>query len=341
MVPGSSITEYNSEPPITQLGGKSSSLKLPIEETPYFEDTTLSHWKSVVAYGADPRGINDSSTAVQAAIDSGATTVYFPTGLYVVSRTILVRGKVRMLEGFDSSINPAGSVFRDPDNPVPFFKIEDGTSDVTLNHMRLGVFYPHPSPGVIFVQQDSPRPVVLRDSVIGMLPANIAYQNTSRGTGTLFVEDVAGHPWHILFPQKVFARQLNPEGNATKLINKGGRVWILGLKTEGTGTNIETDQGGSTELLGGLIYPVWKVPDEVPGFRVIDSRASLIYAVSNYKPGIGAANFRVQVEEKQRGVTRTLLSTSLRNRGSGTMVSLYSSGDSATGPGTAPVPRPK
>src|SRR5262249_50218003 len=75
-VPGASITEYDSGPIVTQFGGMNSSLNLPIEETPYFEDSALSNWKSVTAFGADPTGRVDSSAAIQRTIDSGATTVY-------------------------------------------------------------------------------------------------------------------------------------------------------------------------------------------------------------------------------------------------------------------------
>ena len=322
------IAEYDSGPTFSQFGAKSSSLNLPIEETPSFEDSSVSNWKSVIAYGADPTGKADSSAAIQAAIDSGATTVYFPTGVYVTTRTILIAGRVRMLEGFDSSLNPAGEVFSRRENPAPLLKIESGTADVTLDHFRIGAFYPRPVPGVIFVQQDSTRPLVLRDSILGPQPATIAYQNTSRGTGPLFVENVTATPWQIVFPQRVFARQINPEGKTTKITNHGGDLWVLGLKTEGTGTNIETDQGGFTEVLGGLIYPVWKPEPDTASFVVNDSHASFIFAVSNYKPAAGT-NFAIQVQETRHGEIRSLASASLPPRGFGTMMPLYTSGDSS------------
>ncbi len=325
--PGASITEYDSGPVVTPFGGKASSLNLPVEETPCFEDVNLSNWKSVTAYGADPTGTADSSVAIQKAIDSGATTVYFPTGVYRVTQTILVGGKLRMLKGFNSSLNPSGETFVNAQRPAPFLKIESGASDITLDHFRIGAFYPHPSPGVIFVQQDSARPLVLRDSLIGVQPTTVAYRNTSRGSGTLFVENVAAEPWQIVFPQNVFARQINPEGNTTKIINKGGRLWIFGLKTEGIGTNIETTEGGSTEVLGGLIYPVWKTSADAVSFVLNDSRASFIYAVSAYKPVASGTNFAIQVQETQHGVQKSLPSTSLPARGFGTMTPLYSSGD--------------
>jgi hypothetical protein len=339
--PGISITEYDSGPTFNLFGDKASSLKLPEEETPLFRDSDLSHWKSVIAYGADPTGRADSAAAVQAAIDSGATTVYFPTGVYTLSTTILVRGKVRVLEGFDSSLNPSGALFSRPAVPTPLLQIEPGNADFTLDHFRIGAFYPRPVPGVIFIQQDSARPLILRDLTVGTYPTTVAYQNTRRGAGTLFVEDVTATPWQILFPQDVFARQINPEANSTKIINKGGKLWILGLKTEGTGTNIETENGGATEVLGGLIYPVWRTSPEIPAFVVNDSRAAFIYAVSNYKQPAAGTNFAIQVQETQGGSTKSLLSTALPARGRGTMIPLYSSGESSRGSDnpTGPAPR--
>jgi hypothetical protein len=324
---GSSLTEYDSGPVLTQFGSKELSLRLSVEETPQFEDTNVANWKSVVAYGADPSGKTDSATAVQAAIDSGATTVYFPTGVYVISHTIFIRGKVRMLEGFGSSLNPSGKVFQDLSKPAPLLSVETGTSDVILDHMRIAAFSAGLSPGVIGIQQNSARPLILRDSIIAQPPSAIAYQNTSRGTGTLFVENVAARPWQIMFPQSVFARQINPEGNMTKITNRGGKLWILGFKAEGTGTNIDTEQGGATEVLGGLIYPVWRIPDDTASFVVRDSLASFIYAVSNYKAIAEARNYAVQVEESQHGATKSLLSTSLPARGLGTITPLYRSAD--------------
>jgi hypothetical protein len=324
---GSTIAEYDSGQVVSQFGGKPSSLNLPVEETPFFEDSRLNNWKSVAVYGADPTGVADSSAAIQSAIDSGATTVYFPTGIYAIKRTILVRGKVRLLQGFNSSLNPAGEMFSHADSPAPLLKVEAGTADVTIDHFRIAAFYARPSPGVIFVEQDSARPLVLRDSVIGGTPTTIAYENTNLGTGTLFVENVVAARWQIEFPQNVFARQINPESDRTKITNRGGKLWILGLKTEGTGTNIETEQGGSTEVLGGLIYPVRKSPPDSVSFVVNDSHASFIYAVSNYTPVASSGDFAVQVQETQQGVVKSLLSTALPARGLGLMMALYSSGN--------------
>jgi hypothetical protein len=61
-------------------------------------------------------------------------------------------------------------------------------------------------------------------------------------------------------------------------------------------------------------------------FVVNDSRASFVYAVSNYKPA-GGGNFAIQIKETQHGIEKSLPSTSLPARGLGTMMPLYASGD--------------
>lgn len=326
---GSSLIEYDSGPVQSLFPSTASSLNLPVQETPQFEDANLAHWANVVSFGADPRGYSDSSTAIQAAIDSGATTVYFPTGKYKVTRTIFVRGSVRRINGFDSYITPPRSAFHSANSPSPLFQIDAGTSEVTLSHFQLGNWGDFPYSGIVFVEQNSARPVVLLDSAYLSIETagamTVGYQNTALGTGALFVEDVSAGPWEILTPQNVFARQIDPEVHETKILNNGGHLWILGLKTEGRGANIETDNGGYTELLGGLLYPAQSVSSDQSAFVINDSQTSIIYVVSNYSVPSNAAysNFQTQVTETQNGLTSTLSTRSVPSRGYGIVMPLY------------------
>ena len=240
-----------------------------------------------------------------------------------------------MIDGFDSYITPPRGAFQSARSPAPLFQIDAGTSDVTLNHFQLGNWGAYPYSGIVFVEQNSTRPLVLLDSAYlsGGTDAAVGYQNTASGTGPLFVEDVSAGPWKILTPQSVFARQINPEQNETKILNNGGHLWIFGLKTEQSGTNIETDNGGYTELLGGLLYPAHTVSSDQSAFVINNSRTSLIYAVTNYSvPGKAPyADFQTQVTETLNGVTRSLPTTSLPSRGYGIMMPLYTDAMPAVG----------
>jgi len=59
------------------------------------------------------------------------------------------------------------------------------------------------------------------------------------------------------------------------LRNNGGKLWILGMKTEKVGTILETVNGGFTDAAGIFIYS--NVPWEtgVPAFIIEDSTATL------------------------------------------------------------------
>lgn len=51
---------------------------------------------SVLDYGADPSGVEDSSSAIQLALDSGAAEVYFPVGTYKINTTLTLPSSVRL-----------------------------------------------------------------------------------------------------------------------------------------------------------------------------------------------------------------------------------------------------
>ena len=50
-------------------------------------------WKSILDYGADPTGIEDSSAAVNKALEDGVTFLYIPNGTFVFNDTINYDGK--------------------------------------------------------------------------------------------------------------------------------------------------------------------------------------------------------------------------------------------------------
>ena len=327
-VSGISQAEYDSGPVLTLFGGPPSSLKLSIKETPEFEETNRDQWKSVVAYGADPTGIADSGAGIQAAIDSGGTTVYFPAGIYRVSKTIIVRGNVRMIEGFDSNVLPTGTSFQNPANVVPFFRFQNGV-DVILSHFRLGgIFAQQGVPGLRWFEHDSAHSVTIRNTVLNNgTYITSAYKNAVTGTGDLYLEDIAGAYWEIDHPQHIYARQLDMESAVRKFFNKGGTFWLLGIKTEQPGDSthtaaiIDTEFGGKTELLGGLIFirPVTPLPADQAAFVINNSQVSLVYAVSAIDPRAAVppdpnVDFNIQIEEVEAGVYKTLLSDQVQSQ---------------------------
>jgi hypothetical protein len=78
--------------------------------------------------------------------------------------------------------------------------------------------------------------------------------------------------------QRLWARQLNPEGDsdAGLVQNHGGRLWALGVKHEGRGVRFLTDGGGQTEILGLFNYsPNIAKEDQRPAFDVADADFSV------------------------------------------------------------------
>ena len=152
----------------------------------------------------------------------------------------------------------------------------------------------------------SPKVLVLRNIAINSAKS---YRNTT-GSGRLFIEDVAGGDW-VFDHQQVWARQLNPENQGTKIVNNGGKLWLLGLKIEKVGTAVMTTDGGKTEVLGGLLYPVQLVPAEQPAF--VNDRSSLSVSIAESCHRINY-NYKVIVKETRDRMTKMLLNSAVPER---------------------------
>ena len=180
----------------------------------------------------------DDTRYVQAAIDSGATTVYFPNSKhnnYRISDTVFIRGNVRRLTSTQATVtaNPPGT--------SPGFKFMDGAAPI-VQWDRLGAGF---GGSGYFFEHAAARTFVMKNAQFGSY--------TSSGTGDLYIEDVVGGPFTFNH-QNVWARQFNVENHGTHVTNNGGNLWILGMKTESGGTLIDTENGGKTELLGLFCY---------------------------------------------------------------------------------------
>ena len=205
------------------------SLGLPVRETPEVPWDTPASWAVVDAFGADPNGQKDSSVAIQKAIDSGATTVFFP-GSYNLTRPVRVRGKVRRLLGAGGWLDYNG-------NSHPDLVIDDGEAPV--------VVVEHFAPVNGGIEVNTQRTVVFR---------SLEARFSSRNNGDLFLEDVATGDLRLRPGQHVWARQLNVENEGTHVTNDGATLWVLGYKTERGGTLIHTQNHGKTELFGNFSY---------------------------------------------------------------------------------------
>ena len=246
--------EYASRP-IT--GGK-TSLALPVKETPQVPWDELSAWIAPQQFGAVANDKNDDTAAIQQAIDSGATTIYFPRGSYKISDTILVRGKARRLIGCRAQLDVVAM-------KKPVFQVTAGEAPVVVFE-RFGSGYTKTPT----FDNASGRTVVIQHSI------NVC--GTFTGPGDLFLNDICSNPftnWNFS-GQRVWARQLNVENQGEHVVNDGATLWILGMKTERTGPLLITKNGGKTELLGGFSYTTHDGKDG-PMFSIENASAFLFF----------------------------------------------------------------
>jgi hypothetical protein len=293
---GSSITEWTSNAPVSQFTSTGATLNLPIQETPTVPDDDPSTWANIKNYGATNWNVgegsrfDDDAPAIQAAIDSGATTVFIPAGFYRVLSQINVRGNVRRIVGVGgvSSVGAGNNASGVPYQGI-VWNIQSGTHPtVVLENMSTG--YAMDMTGV---ENVSSRTVVLRD-------VNIQCPKFT-GPGDIFIENAVSSYWEFN-GQRVWARQINPERDGTHIINRGGTLWILGLKTEDFGYIIDASNGAKTEILGGLIY---SLDDATTGPMIRNVESQISFSLCEYL-GIYGKPYDILVEETAQGITSYL-----------------------------------
>ena len=272
-VTGPNFAQWTSRPAVRLFGKTAGSgLRLPIRETPNVPWGDIRTWVRPRRTSADG---TDDSPSIQRAIDSGAETVYLPHATYHIGSTIVLRGRVHRLLGCTAYLETTPTfqkteqpVFRFTDGPAPIVVIEGLRTDFSS-----GAHY--------FLEHSASRTLVMRRLAINFQGAD-AYQNS--GAGDLFIEDVVGRYFRH-HRQRVWARQYNVEGDGLHVLNEGGTLWILGLKTEGGGTLLDTRAGGVSEILGGFSYTVGaKLPQ--PMFAIDGtSQASFTFSEVCYDGG--------------------------------------------------------
>jgi hypothetical protein len=299
------------------------SLNLPIKDAPEVPwGDVAKDWTSPLQHGYDPKDRErpakapqnwqpkDASEALQKAIDSGATTVYLPRSLWMIGKTVVLRGKCRRLIGCEATVDPLKTL------TGPMFRVEDGDGEsVIIERIRGGYV---PSPDVRF-EHATKRAVVLRNVTVGRTEAG-CYRNTP-GAGPLFLDDVVGGGF-VFTKQEVYCRQLNAENDTVKVTNDGGTLWILGLKTERKGTLVETTNGGRTEVLGCFCYTTAREKHDAPMFVCVDSAISVTAGETCFtgKP------FPVVVRETRKGEAKELAREDAKGRPNGSLLTLFVSG---------------
>ncbi len=293
VVPGTSLTEWYSSAKSYSLFATPAPemLKLPVRNTPTFSDNDPSHWAKVDCTGYDCQ----VASQLQAALNSGKSTVYFPSGVRLVYNelSVTVPATVKRIVGFHGVINTDSSGVNG--GGIRFNVTDDSPDPLVIEQFGYGVKLTH----------SGKRAVVVKNIVL--------YDYTALpGAGDLYAEDAQMDGFTVQASQHFWGRQVNNEQrNRTKIVNSGGTLWIMGMKTEGAQTVIDAGNG-STELLGGLLYPATDTmpPGEI-AFKLRDgAKASLLYSNITYT----TRNYDVQVQETQGATTKTLTTKSAPER---------------------------
>ncbi|MDA0842021.1 MAG: hypothetical protein O2857_30025, partial [Planctomycetota bacterium] len=257
-ISGPDITEHVSQDRVVTLfDSPRRSLNLPIEETPVVPwGDIMKDWINVQNFADMVKG-NDWAPAIQAAIDSGAGTVYFPRmgqHGYRIKSTLHLRGKVERLFGMKTSIRLAKGM---EGIPAMVFDEPDARRTVSIERMVIAPFK-HASPGTLVVKH-----------------GHISPYTNAPGCGKLFLEDCVVADWNFAHPQKVWVRQWNVESHSAGpcIVSNGATIWSLGFKTEYESEKLHARNGAATEIFGSFIYPIGKIPADRPIFRNENSRA--------------------------------------------------------------------
>ena len=281
---------------------------------PVFSDPPET-WANVRSYGAVPDGVTDSTSAVRQALASGATTIYFPYGTYVINDTVEIPPNVRRIEGMMSTLSVARY------NSVPFwlgggiFKVSaGGTQPLLIERLNFDMIN---RGGKLAIEYLGAAPLVVRDVVT----AGIALVDRAASGGPLFVENVCCGPVKVAGPSGAWLRQFNSEGSGTRITNSGSPLWILGMKIEQNATVLSNLPGSVTEALGGLVYLVVPPVTPVPAFLNNSGRLFAAYAEASYRAG---ATYQAHLLDQTPGAQRTIYGNSFAPRGMGRMVPMLS-----------------
>jgi hypothetical protein len=264
-VTGDTLGEYLSHTPKKLFAEASdAALKLPAKTEPQVPwETDPANWVCANQYGAAFGDNRDDTAALQAAIDSAAAagkTVVYLRGIgggdpnwYSLDGEVRVHGSVRFIIALGFGRVLGGDHGR---------LIVDDRSAPVVKFLHLQAF------------GGRPPAVENRSAANTLVVESCDLRVIGTGRGDIFVTDCPSRVELHSPGQRLWARQLNPEGDSDVGLvqNHGGQLWALGVKHEGRGVRFLTDGGGQTEILGLFNYAPDIASDDLrPAFDVVDA----------------------------------------------------------------------
>lgn len=278
------IDEWSCGESLRGFSTQTKTLRLLVKDTPY------------LGYNLNNVAVvqGKSGSDIQTAIDTpGVKIVFLSNRSYQIDRPILIRGSVKKIIGMRG--------FFSRESVEPMFRLKDGDEPiVSLERLE-----------EVSIEHDSKRALVIAHSALR------SYTNTEAGIGDVFFEDIVSGSIKI-HHQNAWARSLNvevvPLNSEPKILNNGGLLWILGVKTENPGTIIETRNHGSTVVLGGLTYINQSIPaTNPPQAQYINHESKVSILNRSYLPT--ATGYPVLIREIKNGISKDIINPDRRSDG--------------------------
>ncbi len=250
-------------------------------------------WEPDLAQWERPRtpgdGAANASPAVQAAMRSGVSTVYFPGHEYRIDDPVTIPCGVRNVQFLFTTISGGARVKFRVEGPCeePLL-VQDMTND-------RGIAFDHVGPRTLIVQRLNTQAFPYRNSVIGAEP-------------TLFANMITGvkaaQPFH---DQRAFLRAINGESHEGMLVCDDAAVWILGFKSEKSATVFRVINGGQLEVLGGIINQYAQGETDWTGtVAIVNEGSDVSIVAATNGPNDVMEGFEFLVRDTQGATTQNL-----------------------------------
>ena len=296
LIPQKEIEEKWSDLSSEIVSHNDGHLKLPVKQPP------LSYLEPIADWAIPEATQDDDTKAIQAAMNSGAKTIFFPGNRnYKISNTIEVPSSVRRIVAQQSGIEGT-EIFVNQ----PMLKIAGNTSKpITIEGVSLGA-WPY---SITAFEVACDRPVYFKYS--NFIAAKNSIVTASDWSGEIFLDEYLG-TLQLSGNGSAWIRQWNPENNPfepatsdsqlTYAVNDGAKLWILGMKTEAPAIHIVTKNKGQTELLGGFFrdhFSPSEYQPEVPYLITEDASVSASYLQYANAPGKARKLQAVEIQNSQ------------------------------------------
>jgi|SanBayMetagenome_1026888.scaffolds.fasta_scaffold00571_4 hypothetical protein len=319
------VEEFVSGPTLsTNPGTPSSSLRLPIEESPkILSEPAPANWANVDDFGAVGDGVADDTLAVQKAMDSGKPAILFPKNVYIVNGTVKIPKSVRQVSFL------YGCTIRTQFREEAMFCVAEPSAEPLLlqqsSYNLGGVFLDHAAARTVVMEDmqtffpHGGRSAMMMD--LFLKPVKPAQFDDAKNCWRLYRNATpAGEPKKLFVnnalgfapggPDNRFAvenvtvwcRQVNTEHFMGNFAFRNSTAWILGFKTEAheNARSFCALDGARVEALGGL----FSQPGEQTVSPLFAKDAALcvtMMTLGNSAPG------RLVLEDVKNGKTSSIL----------------------------------